>query len=69
MNKNQIRFWLKTATIAANFIFVLWILRNGINEGFQGTFIEKVSYISLMCLLSLNSILLLTDSYQRKSEN
>ena len=48
--------WL---AIAGNILFVLWILYNGINESFQGTTIEKISYITLMGLLSVNALLLI----------
>ncbi len=50
---------LSWAAIAGNILFVLWILYNGINENFQGTAIEKISYISLMGLLAINAFLLL----------
>ena len=55
---------LSFAAVAGNILFVLWILYNGINEGFQGTAIEKISYITLMGLLAVNAFLLI-----RKSEN
>ena len=59
MNQNsQMYRLLSFIAIAANILFVLWILRNGINEGFKGTPLEIVSYISLMILLLLNSFLL-----------
>ena len=44
--------------IAGNILFVLWILYNGIKEHFQGTVIEKISYITLMALLAVNAFLL-----------
>ncbi len=53
---------LKTLTILAvlgNVLFILWILYNGMNEGFSGSLIEKVSYLGLMGLLAVNSFLLL----------
>ena len=50
---------LSWAAIAGNILFVLWILYNGVNENFQGTAIEKISYISLMGLLAINAFLLL----------
>jgi hypothetical protein len=43
---------LSIAAIAGNVVFVLWILFNGINEGFKGTRVEKVSFITLMGLLA-----------------
>ncbi len=50
---------LSWAAIIANLLFVMWILYNGINENFQGTVIEKISYITLMGLLSVNAFLLI----------
>jgi len=41
------------------------ILRNGINEGFAGTLPEKLSYIGLMGLLAVNSILLVSARKQQ----
>lgn len=49
-------FWF---AIAGNILFVLWILYNGINEGFQGTTIEKISYVTLIGLLTVNAFLLI----------
>jgi hypothetical protein len=57
--------FLRNIAVAGNIIFVLWILYNGINEGFQGTFLEIVSYIGLMILLLLNAFLIY--SRQRKT--
>lgn len=57
-NKELISF-LKYLAFAGNIFFILWILYNGINEGFQGTLLEKISYTVLMGLLAINSILLL----------
>ncbi len=44
--------------IFGDFIFILWITYNGIDEGFSGTIVQKVSYISLLFLLTLNIFLL-----------
>lgn len=57
---------LSFAAIASNVIFVLWILYNGISEDFQGTATEKISYIFLMGLLSVNAYLLVRN---RRQEN
>lgn len=51
--------FLSFAAISGNILFVLWILYNGINESFQGTTIEKISYITLMGLLTTNAFLLI----------
>lgn len=58
-NLRQLLTWF---AIAGNIMFILWILMNGINEGFQGTLLEKVSYISLMGLLAINSFLLINKT-------
>jgi hypothetical protein len=54
----------KNIAIIGNIIFILWILRNGINEGFRATITEIVSYIGLILLLILNSLLLLWKKKQ-----
>lgn len=59
MEKSPIIKLLSSAAITANILFVLWILYNGINEGFQGTMVEKFSYIAIMALLATNTFLLL----------
>jgi len=59
MHDNKIWFFLKYAVIAGNIIFILWILYNGIDEGFKGTMVELFSAVGLIGLLALNSILLL----------
>jgi hypothetical protein len=53
-----IRPLLTRLAIAGNLLFVLWILYNGMNEHFEGTLLEKISYFSLMALLLVNSLLL-----------
>jgi hypothetical protein len=50
---------LRHVAIAGNMLFVLWILYNGMNEGFRGTRPEVISYIGLVLLLVLNSLLLI----------
>ena len=56
---------LSWAAVAGNILLVLWILYNGINAGFQGTLLEKISYFSLMGLLAVNTILLLGGSRKK----
>ena len=62
--KSPLTELLSMAAIAGNILFVLWILYNGINESFQGTTIEKISYISLMGLLIVNAYLLIRNRRQ-----
>ena len=51
---------LRNAAIAGNILFVLWVTMNALKEGFRGTIYEKLSYAGLMCLLALNSYLILS---------
>jgi Flp pilus assembly protein protease CpaA len=51
---------MKFAAIAGNVLFMLWMTYNGLKEHFSGTLPEKVSYVGLMCLLILNSWLILS---------
>jgi hypothetical protein len=55
---SRAREWLRYTAIAGNVIFILWVLRNGINEGFRGTPSEVASFVGLVALLTLNSVLL-----------
>ena len=50
---------LRLAAISGNILFVLWVTFNGLKEGFSGTIYQKLSYIGLMGLLSINSFLIL----------
>ena len=59
MNKNNIMEIIKYLAVTGNILFILWILYNGINEGFQANLIEKISYFSLIGLLCVNSFLIL----------
>lgn len=54
----EIKKILTILAVFGNILFMLWITYNGINEGFEGTLPEKVSYVGLMCLLVLNTILI-----------
>jgi hypothetical protein len=58
MNTKLILKLLRYAAIFGNVIFILWITYNGIDEGFRGTPYQIISYIGLVMLLSLNSVLL-----------
>ena len=58
MNKKLALAILRYAAVLGNLVFFLWILYNGIDEGFQGTRVELVSSITLMGLLCLNGVLL-----------
>ena len=57
---------MKFAAIAGNILFMLWMTYNGLKEHFSGTLHEKVSYVGLMCLLILNSWLILSAEKQKQ---
>ena len=61
MDRKLIFNLLKVAAIFGNVVFVLWITYNGIDEGFRGTPYQIMSYIGLVLLLSLNTVLLLLN--------
>jgi hypothetical protein len=50
---------LKYIALVGNTVYILWILRNGIDEGFKGIgTVQAVSLTGLVFLLILNIILL-----------
>jgi hypothetical protein len=67
--KSPIIEMLSFLAIAGNILFVLWILYNGINENFQGTTIEKISYVTLMGLLTVNAFLLIQNRLHQNKNN
>lgn len=44
--------------IVGNVAYFLWILVNGIDEGFRGTLVQYVSFTGMLVLLILNTVLL-----------
>ncbi len=58
MNDTSLVKPLKYLALSGNILFVLWMLFNGIDEGFRATPMQLASYIGLTLLLALNSILL-----------
>jgi hypothetical protein len=55
----EIKSMLSFFAVAGNILFILWILYNGINEGFAGTTMQKIIYFSMMSLLAINTFLIL----------
>jgi len=53
-----LRRWLRYAAIAGDVVFMLWIFRNGLEEGFHGTPVQLASFAGLTVLLALNAALL-----------
>ena len=64
MQNRQLIQLLKYVVITGNIIFILWLLYNGISEGFKGTLVQIFSYAGLIGLLTVNSILLLFKPIQ-----
>ena len=63
---DEMRQPLRYLAITGNILFVLWILYNGIDEGFQVTALpQMLLYIGMMILLSLNAALLSRDALAR----
>ena len=54
----KIGVWLTYVAIGGDIIFILWVVRNGIDSGFRGTPPEVASFFGLVGLLTLNAVLL-----------
>lgn len=67
-NKPQLTL-LRYAAISGNVFFILWMLFNGINEGFKATSAEKITYLSMFVLLAINSILLILGGHRKSLKN
>lgn len=59
MNKKIFFNLFRVIAVLGNTIFILWIIYNGIDEGFFGALVQMVSYLALTFLLMLNIVLLL----------
>ena len=55
-----IRSLLKFMAVAGNMLLILWMLYNGVDEGFRASAYQLLSYIGLTILLLLNSYLILS---------
>ena len=53
---------LRYTAVAGNGLFILWMLYNGADEGWQATPYQMLSYIGLTVLLLLNTYLVLRRS-------
>jgi len=64
MKNLSLSTFFKYLAIAGNVLFILWVTYNGIDEGFHGTMVQKASYVGLMMLLVLNTVLILQSNYR-----
>lgn len=60
----EIKKPLTVLAVTGNIVFMLWISYNGVHERFEGTLWQKLSYIGLMALLTVNTLLLLRGRRQ-----
>lgn len=44
--------------LPGNAIYLIWVIFNGINDGFDATPFQKMSYFGLLTLLVINLVLL-----------
>jgi hypothetical protein len=58
MDVGRSRSWLRYSAMAGNVLYLLWIARNAVNEGFRAGPVEAVSLGGLIVLLILNVVLL-----------
>jgi hypothetical protein len=58
---------LKIGAIAGNLLFILWVSFNALKEHFSGTIYEKISYVALMGLLTVNIFLLIRSFKTEKA--
>jgi hypothetical protein len=49
--------------VAGNVLFVLWMLFNGMDEGWKATPFQIMSYVGLTVLLALNTYLILRKTH------
>jgi hypothetical protein len=60
MQKKNAQLLMRFMAVFGNLLFILWIIYNAIHEGLRGTMPEIISCLFLICLLALNSYLVLT---------
>ena len=53
-----IRPWIRSAAIAGDVAYILWIVYNAIDDGFRTSGVELVAVTGLLLLLVLNIVLL-----------
>jgi hypothetical protein len=59
MKRTSLSTLFKYLAIAGNVLFILWVTYNGIDDGFSGALVQKMSYAGLLLLLVLNTVLIL----------
>jgi hypothetical protein len=67
MITKQIITLLRYAAVGGNILFVFWMLFNAMDDGFNGTLVEKASCATLIGLLALNCFFLLNKNLQNNT--
>ncbi len=52
------RTYFRYLAIVGNMVFILWIFINGIYEGFIGNIMQVISYIGVVGVLVMNTVIL-----------
>ena len=64
-NTNELIQLVRYAVICGNVFIILWMLFNGIHEGFKASAVEKFIYLSMFVLLAINSMLLFSNKVRQ----
>jgi hypothetical protein len=60
----KIKKSLTALAVIGNILFMLWVSYNAVVERFEGSLWQKLSYIGLMGLLTVNTMLILYGKRQ-----
>ncbi len=64
-NTNELIQLVRYAVICGNVFIVLWMLFNGIHEGFKASAVEKFIYLSMFVLLAINTMFLFSNKFRQ----
>jgi len=65
-DKSKLTVLLTLVTIVGNYLFIIWILYNGISLGFNGITLTKISSFTLIALLAVDASLLIGKLLQQQ---
>jgi hypothetical protein len=64
-NTNELIQLVRYAVICGNVFIILWMLFNGIHEGFKASAMEKFIYLSMFGLLAINTMFLFSNKFRQ----
>ena len=67
-NTKELIQLVKYAVIGGNVFIVLWLVFNGIHEGFKASAVEKFIYLSMFVLLAINTIFLFSNKFRQTAD-